>query len=97
MLFLRANADAQELSDALADDDALFAQLRSQGSGVMLRVAGEDEVGGRGQHFKAFALQLLDQRLATFDDLVALSTRSARGLQKLQHHRRWPCDPADRN
>ncbi len=37
----------------------------------MLRVAGEDEVRCRRQHFEAFALQLFDQRLATFDDLVA--------------------------
>src|SRR5512139_4058043 len=58
--------DAEERSDAgrfleVAHDDAPFAQARGQFGAVMQGMAGEDEVGTRGQHLEAESFHIAHQ------------------------------------
>ncbi len=55
----------------MPDNDALLPQFGGNPGRVVLRVTGEDEVGGRRQHLESLALQLLDQRLTAVDHLLA--------------------------
>jgi hypothetical protein len=67
-LRVRSHRDAQELLDArlaeVADDDAAAAQRGGEFAGASrLRMAGEDEVGGGGQHLEAERGEILHQRI----------------------------------
>jgi hypothetical protein len=53
----------------VAHDDAALAQRGGQRGGVALRMAGEDEVGGRRQHLEAERGQVWHQGVAAGDDL----------------------------
>jgi hypothetical protein len=67
-----ADSDAQGLVDPgqpeVADDDAAITQGLGQSGCVVLRVAGENEVGGRGQGVEAEAGEFGRQRFAGGDD-----------------------------
>src|SRR5690606_1025658 len=75
VLLCSTNGDTQELGDALllemTHDHALLAQPGRQGSGILVRMTGEDEIGCRRQYFEAQPLQPCHHRFAAGDHLLA--------------------------
>src|SRR5690606_28030886 len=75
VLLRRANGDTQELLNArlakVTHDHALLAQSGGKPAGIVPRMAGEDEVGGRRQHLKAQRLHRRDDLFTTSDYLLA--------------------------
>ncbi len=69
------HGNSQELINAreleVADDDVFFAQGFGEFAGIALWVAGEDEVGGGGQDFKAQGGHFCGQLLAGGDNRCA--------------------------
>jgi hypothetical protein len=79
-LRVRADRDAQELLDArqleVAHDDAALRAAPAPSSGIVPRVAGEDEIGGGGQDLEAErgrrkCMSSADQFFAGGDDGLA--------------------------